>query len=31
MAVDTQAINDVIDTISKIVNHQGGNANEEAN
>jgi len=31
MAIDTQSINEVIDTISKIVNHQGGNSNEEAN
>lgn len=31
MAINTQSINDVLDSISKIVNHQGGPANEEAN
>lgn len=30
MAINTQNINDVLDTISKIVNHQGGKENEEA-
>jgi hypothetical protein len=30
MAINTQNINDVLDTIAKIVNHQGGKENEEA-
>lgn len=30
MAINTQNINDVLDSIAKIVNHQGGKENEEA-